>query len=87
LGFLAFILAFPIDRRIPHWFPLNFAELFILWFLFVTPATTIVATVTLIKGKRAGRMAPLATLLTWIAIAASLVVNALVLLGMWASAY
>jgi hypothetical protein len=87
LGFLAFILAFPIDRRIPHWFPVNIAELFTLWFLFITPVTTIVATVTLVKGKRTGRMAPLATLLTWIAIAASLVVNALVLLGMWASTY
>lgn len=51
LGFLAFLLAFPIDRRIPRWFPLNFAELFTLWFLFNTPVTTIVATVTLIKGK------------------------------------
>jgi hypothetical protein len=87
LGFLAFLLAFPIDRRIPHWFPLNFAEIFTLWFLFVTPVTTVIAIVTVIKPKRTGRMAPLAKLLTWTAIAASLVVNALVLLGMWASTY
>ena len=87
LGFLAFLFAFPIDRRIPHWFPLNFAEIFALWFLFITPVTTVVAIVTLIKRKRTGRMAPLAALLTWMAIAASLVVNALVLLGMWASTY
>jgi hypothetical protein len=86
-GFFAFLFAFPIDRRIPHWFPLNFAEVFTLWFLFITPVTTVVATVTLIKRKRTGRMAPLATLLTWTAIAVSLVVNAFVLLGMWASTY
>jgi len=87
LGFLAFLFAFPIDRRIPHWFPLNFAELFTLWFLFITPVTTIIAIVTLIRRKRIGRKALLATALTWTAVAVSLVVNALVLLGMWASTY
>jgi hypothetical protein len=87
LGFLAFLSAFPIDRRIPHWFPLNFAEFFALWFLFVTPVTTVVALVTLVKRKPTGRIAPFAALLTWIAIAVSLVVNVLVLLGMWASTY
>jgi len=87
LGFLAFLFAFPIDRRIPHWFPLNFAEIFTLWFLFITPVTTVIAIITLIKRKRIGRMAPLAKLLTWTAIAVSLVANAFVLLGMWASTY
>jgi len=87
LGFLAFLFAFPIDRRIPHWFPLNFAEVFALWFLFITPVTTVIAIVTLIRRKRIERKAPLATLLTWAAAAVSLVVNALVLLGMWASTY
>jgi hypothetical protein len=71
LGFLAFLLAFPIDRRIPHWFPLNFAEIFTLWFLLITPVTTVIAMVTLIKHKRTGRMALLAKLLTWTAIAAA----------------
>jgi hypothetical protein len=42
--------------------------------------TTVIAIVTLIKRKRTGWLAPLATLLTWIAIAVSLVVNAFVLL-------
>ena len=87
LGFLAFLIAFPIDRRIPRWFPLNFAEIFTLWFLVVTPVTTVIAIVTIIKPKRTGRMAPLAKLLTWTAIVASLVVNALVLLGMRAATY
>lgn len=82
-----FIFAFPIDRRIPYWFPLNIAELFALWFLFIAPVTTIIATVTLIKRKRTGPMEPLATFLSWIAIAASLVLNALILLGLWASTY
>jgi hypothetical protein len=84
---VAFVFAFPIDRHIPHWFPLNIAELFAGWFLFVTPLTTVIAGVTLVKGNRTGQKTPVATLLTWIAIAASLIVNALVLFGMWASTY
>jgi hypothetical protein len=87
LGFLAFLLAFPIDRRIPHLFPLNFAEIFTLWFLFITPVTTVIAIVTLIKRNGTGGMPLRATLLTWTAIVVSLAVNALVLLGMWASTY
>ena len=51
LGFLAFLIAFPIDRRIPRWFPLNFAEIFTLWFLVVTPVTTVIAIVTIIKTQ------------------------------------
>jgi hypothetical protein len=86
-GFLAFLFAFPIERRIPHWLPLTFAEIFTLWFLFVTPATTVVAIVSLIKRNRTERIPRLAAFFTWIAIAASLVVNALVLLGMWATTY
>jgi hypothetical protein len=87
VGFLLFLLAFPIDRRIPHWFPLNFAEIFTLWFLFVTPVTTVIAIVALLKAKRAAPMALFATLITWAAIGVSLVTNVFVLLGMWASTY
>jgi hypothetical protein len=86
-GFLLFLLAFPIDRRIPHWFPLNFAEILALWFLLVTPVTTVIAIVTLLKAKRATPMALFATLITWTAIGVSLVTNVFVLLGMWASTY
>jgi len=87
VGFLLFLLAFPIDRRIPHWFPLNLAEMFTLWFLFITPVTTVIAIVTLVKGKRAAPKALFATLIAWTAIAVSLVMNVFVLLGMWASTY
>ena len=87
LGFLAFLVAFPIDRRIPHWFPVNFAELFTLWFLFVTPITTVIAIVALLRSKRTGRMSPSIKLLTWAAILVSIVLNGFVLLGMWASTY
>ena len=87
LGFVACLFAFPIERRIPHWFPLNFAEIFTLWFLFVTPVTTMLAIVGVIKHRRTAPMAAVATLLTWAAIGASLIVNALILVGMWASTY
>jgi len=87
LGFLAFLVAFPIDRRIPHWSPLNFAELFTLWFLLVTPITTVIAIVTLLKRKRMGRIPPFIRLLAWTAIAVSILLNVFVLLGVWASTY
>ena len=87
LGFLAFLLAFPIDRRIPHWFPLNIAEIFALWFLFITPVTTVIAIVTLVKRNQKTSVVFLAKLVTWTAIVVSLIMNALILLGMWASTY
>jgi hypothetical protein len=81
-GFLTFLFAFPIDRRIPFWPHISLAEVFTLWFLFMAPVATITAIVTLMKCIRAGRIAPGAKLLVWIAIAVSLVVNAFILLGM-----
>ena len=87
LGFLAFLIAFPIDRSIPFWPHLNLAEILTLWFLFITPITTIIAIVTLLKRNRTRRRAPFAKLLVWTAIAVSLILNAFILLGMWASTY
>jgi hypothetical protein len=84
---VTFLFAFPIDRRIPFWPHLNLAEIFALWFLFIAPATTVFAIVTLMKHKRTQRLALFANLLVWTAIAASLVVNVFVLVGMWASTY
>jgi hypothetical protein len=86
LGFLTFLFAFPIDRRVPFWPHLSLAETFTLWFLFIAPIATAIAIVTQVKRKRAG-IALLAKLLVWTAIAISLVVNAFVLVGMWASMY
>jgi hypothetical protein len=55
LGFLAFLFAFPIDRKIPFWPHLSIAEVFILWFLFITPITTVIAIITLLKSLPATR--------------------------------
>jgi hypothetical protein len=85
VGFLTFLFAFPIDRHVSHWFPLNVAELFTLWFLFVTPVTTVIAIVTWLKRTRTGRTSPFVKLLVWTAIGASLALNGFVLLGMWAA--
>jgi len=87
LGFVAFLFSFPIDRQIPFWPHLNLAEIFTLWFLFITPIATVIAIVLLIKRNRIGRTTRLIKLLLWAAIAASLLVNAFVLLGMWASTF
>lgn len=53
----------------------------------MAPLGTIIATVTLIRGKRKGQMARPTKVLAWIAIAVSLIVNAFMLLGLWAATY
>jgi hypothetical protein len=87
LGFAAFLLSFPIDRRIPFWPHLNLAEIYALWFLSIAPFATIIAVVTVVKRKRTSGATPTAKMLTWAAIAVSLILNAFVLLGMWAATY
>jgi hypothetical protein len=87
LGFVLFLVSFPIDRRIPFWPHLNLAELFTLWFLFITPGATVIAIVTLVKRRRQRRIPPLAKFLLWTTIMLSLAVNVLVLFGMVAATY
>jgi len=87
LGFVAFLVSFPIYRSIPFWPHLNVAEAYTLWFLFVAPVTTLIAIVVLVKRERLGHIAAFAKLLVWAAIILSLLVNVFVLLGMWASTY
>ena len=87
LGFVAFLLAFPIDRRIPFWPHLNLAEIFTLWFLSIAPIATIIAIVAVMKRKRTGGAPPSVKIFAWTAIAVSLTLNVFVLLGMWASTY
>jgi len=81
-GFLTFLLAFPIDRRVPFWLHLSLADIFSLWFLFIAPIATIARIVTLMTCTRAGRIAPHAKLALWIAMPLSLVMNTFILLGM-----
>jgi hypothetical protein len=87
LNHFTLFLAFPIDRQIPFWPHLNLAEIFTLWFLFIAPVATVIAIVTLTKRIRTGRMTPFTKVLAWTAITVGLLVNAFVLLGMWASTY
>jgi hypothetical protein len=82
LGFVAFLFSFPIDRQIPFWPHQSIAEIFVQWFLFVTPVTTAIAIITLIKRRRAIEMTLGIKLLSWTAVAVSLATNAIVLLGM-----
>ena len=86
-GFVLFLLSFPIDRVVPFWPHLNLAEIFTLWFLFVTPITTVIATVALIKHKRSEQIAAFSKILAWTTIAVCVLVNAFILVGMWASMY
>jgi len=82
LGFLTFLFSFPIDRQIRFWPHETIAEIFIQWFLFITPVTTAIAIIMLIKRRRAREMTLWVKLLSWTAVAVSLVINAIVVLGM-----
>ena len=81
LAFVFFFFSFPIDRKIPFWPHLNLAELYSLWFLFVTPISTLVAFIVLVRRRWMG----VGSILAWILVVASVVVNALVLLGLYAA--
>ena len=81
LAFALFFFSFPIDRKVPVWPHLNLAELYSLWFLFVTPITTLVAFIVLIRRRWMGP----SSILAWFLVIASFVVNALVLLGLYAA--
>jgi hypothetical protein len=81
LAFALFFFSFPIDRKIPVWPRLNLAELYSLWFLFVTPITTLVAVVVLIRRRWMGP----SSILAWFLVIASFVVNGLVLFGLYAA--
>ena len=81
LAFALFFLSFPIDRKIPVWPHLNLAELYSIWFLFVTPITTLIAFIVLIRRRWMGP----SSILEWFLVIASFVVNALVLFGLYAA--
>jgi hypothetical protein len=82
LGFLAFLFSFPIDRQIPFWPHQSIAEIFVQWFGLITPVTTLIAIITLIKRRRAVGMTLWVKLLAWTVIALCLIINAFVILGM-----
>jgi hypothetical protein len=82
LGFLAFLFSFPIYRQIPFWPHLSIAEIVVMWFGLITPVTTLIAIITLIKRRRAGGMTTWVKLLAWTVIALCLIINAFVILGM-----
>jgi hypothetical protein len=85
LGFALFFVSFPIDRQIPFWPHLNLAELFMLWFFFITPVTTVSAVVTLIKRERRVRISLFTQFLLWTTVTVCWAINAFMWLGLWAS--
>jgi hypothetical protein len=86
-GFVMFLLSFPIDRQILFWPRLSLAEMFTVWFLFVAPIATIIAAVALIRRRRSAHIATFTRVLAWTTIAVSVLVNAFILVGMWAATY
>ena len=86
-GFVLFLFSFPIDRQIPFWPSLSIAELFTLWFLFITPVTTVVAIIVLIKRRKIIHLPRFFRFFAWSAIVTSVLLNAFVLVGMWAASY
>ncbi|HEY1424860.1 MAG TPA: hypothetical protein VGF20_15515 [Candidatus Acidoferrum sp.] len=86
LGFALFLVSFPIDRRIPFWPHPSLVDLFAMWFVFIAPVATVIGVVVLIKRGRHG-LHPVNNFLLWIAVLASVAVNWLMLVGMWAATY
>jgi hypothetical protein len=80
VGFVIFLVSFPIYRRTPFWPYVERAEIFAFWFLFITPVTTLIAVVIPVKRRRCKGWIP--TAVAGLAIAVSLLANLFVLLGM-----
>lgn len=79
VAFTLFVFSFPLDRKIPFW-PHHLAELYSLWFLFVTPISILVALIVLVRRRVGG-----SSILAWVLVIASVVVNAFVLLDLYAA--
>lgn len=86
LGFAAFLVSFPIDRRVSFWPHLSLAEVFGAWFLFVTPVANTAAIVTLIKRTRLSALPLVAKWLLVAAVTLAVLLNLFVLLGLYAAA-
>ena len=86
LGFAAFLVAFPIDRPLPFWPHLSLAEIFGIWFLFVTPAATTVAIVMFTKRTRLGQITSTPKWLLFAAMGLAILLNLFALLGLYAAA-
>jgi disulfide bond formation protein DsbB len=87
LGFAIFLVAFPIDRTIAVWPHPNIAEVFFFWFLFAAPIATAIAIVIFKRQKRSNQRLSASRLFGWIVVIVSVLVNALVLLGLWGATY
>jgi hypothetical protein len=87
LGIAGFLVSFPIDRQIPFWPHLNFAEIFAAWFLFFTPVSTTVAIVKLTRSARGGLIHRTSKWLLLASISVSVLMNLLVLLGLFAATF
>jgi len=80
LGFALFLVSFPIDRIVPFWPHLSIAEIFLYWFVFIAPITTVIGIVILMKRRRG--LATFPKVAAWLAITISVLANLFVLLGM-----
>ena len=76
LAFALFLVSFPIDRKIAFWPHLSIGELYLHWFLFVTPVSTLIALSVLIRRRIEG-----SAILAWVLVIASVLANAFVILG------
>ena len=87
LGFPAFLLSFPIDRKVPFLPHLNIAEVFLFWFLIVTPISTGVAMVMLRRHARLGNIGGNPERLLLAVITIAVLANLALLLGMYATRF
>lgn len=85
VSFSVFLVSFPIDREIPFWPHLNLAEIFALWFLFVTPIAVVMSFVKFVKYARSGRRRRLSKSLVLASTVLATLANLLVLFGLGAA--
>jgi hypothetical protein len=87
LGFLGFLLAFPISRDMFLGQHQNIAEGLFYWFLTIAPAATIVAMVRLNRRSRFRKMQGSHKAIAWGLIVFSIFLNGFVLVGLGAAFY
>src|SRR5690349_7658758 len=84
---LLFVCFFPIGGAVPVWPHTTIAEGFFYWFLTITPTTTVMAVLRIVRYSRRRQLQVWLKALGWGLIALSAMLNGVVLVGLAAAFY
>src|SRR5262245_22615701 len=87
LSVLLFAFMFPIGQTLYAWPHTTIAEVFFYWFLTITPLTTIVAVLRIVRYSRRKQLEAGLKALAWGLIGLSIMLNGVVLIGLAAAFY